>query len=241
DFLTNVYLDYSISKEWVLRMTGSVSRRDSRSEVFFNSKTPQGSLISYFNSRGINARVGHTERVTLSNENTLTYHKKFGQGHQVTAMGGLSFQGSDYNSYGFSSQQIPNENLGMSGIDQGVPYTSSALVSEVSLLSGFARFNYNYKSKYLFTATMRADESSKFSKANRWAYFPSMAVAWNIHEEDWMKSVSAISEAKLRGSYGLTGNNRVGEYARFPSLTQPFSSSYSWNNASPFLGAIVAD
>lgn len=241
DFLTNVYIDYSITDEWVLRMMGSVSRRDSRSEVFYNAKTPQGSLISYFNSRGINARVGHDERITLSNENTLTYNKEFGNGHRVTAMGGLSFQESSYNTYGFSSQQIPNEHLGMSGIDQGIPYISSALISEFSLLSGFTRLNYNYRSKYMFTATMRADGSSKFSKANRWAYFPSVAAAWNIHEEPWLQSVPAISEAKLRVSYGLTGNNRVGEYARFPSLTQPFSASYSWNNATPILGAIIAD
>jgi len=241
DFLTNVYAEYSFTPELKFRTTGSVSRRDSRREVFFNSKTPQGSLNSYFNTRAINAQVGFDERITLSNENTLTYNKEFNESHSLSVMGGLSFQESDYNTYGFSSQQIPNENLGMSGIDQGIPYTTSARIAEYSMLSGFTRVNYNFKSKYLLTATVRADGSSKFSKTNRWAYFPSLAAAWNISEESWIKPITVISDAKFRASYGQTGNNRVGEYVRFPSLTQPFSASYSWNNATPLLGAIVAD
>src|SRR5690606_23166078 len=152
DFLTNLYAEYTFNPSWKLRMTGSVARRDARNETFFNSKTPQGSLISYFNTRAINAQVSFNERITLSNENWLTYNKKFKGGHSLSAMAGLSFQESDYNAYGFSSQQIPNENLGMSGIDQGVPYATSALVTESFLMSGFSRLNYNYKSKYLLTA-----------------------------------------------------------------------------------------
>lgn len=241
DLLANAYVEYQFSPAWILKMTGAVSRRDGRNELFFNSKTPQGSLSSAFNSRGINARVNFNERITLSNENTLTYSKKFQNAHSVSIMGGLSFQESSYNAYGFSSQQIPNENLGMSGIDQGTPYASTAYLSEFFQMSGFARANYNYKSRYLVTGTMRADGSSKFSKANRWAYFPSMAVAWNMHEEEWVKAVEVISEIKLRASYGMTGNNRVGEYSRFPSLTQPFGASYSWQNGTPTLGAIVSD
>lgn len=241
DFLTNVYAEYKFLPEWILRMTGSVTRRDARNEMFFNSRTPQGSLISYFNTRAINARVNFNERITLSNENTLTYTKKFNNKHHLVGMTGLSFQESNYNAYGFSTQQIPNENLGMSGIDQGTPYATTALLSEFFLMSGFARFNYNYDSRYLLTATIRADGSSKFDKMNRWAYFPSMAAAWNVHEEPWMKEISGISEIKIRTSYGWTGNNRVGEYVRFPSLTQPFGASYSWQNATPTLGAIVSD
>lgn len=240
DFLANIYAEYKFLPEWTLRMTGSVARRDARNEVFFNSKTPQGSLISYFNTRAINARVGFNERITLSNENTLTFNKKFDNNHSLIGMAGLSFQESDYNAYGFSTQQIPNENLGMSGIDQGTPYATTALMSEFFLMSGFTRVNYNYASRYLLTATIRADGSSKFNKENRWAYFPSVALAWNMHREAWIKDIAEISEIKLRSSYGWTGNNRVGEYVRFPSLTQPFSASYSWQNATPTLGAIVS-
>src|SRR5690606_35935574 len=82
DFLTNVYVEYKFTPELTLRTTGSVSRRDSRREVFFNSKTPQGSLISFFNTRAINAQVGFDERITLSNENTLTYNKEFNRSEE---------------------------------------------------------------------------------------------------------------------------------------------------------------
>ncbi|TZF81546.1 TonB-dependent receptor [Pedobacter sp. BS3] len=241
NFLTNAYIQYDINRNLQLKMSGTVSTYNRRSENFYNSKTPQGSLISYFNSRGINASVGYNERTILSNENILTYTKTFNKVHKLTAMGGVSFQGSKYNAYGYANQQIPNENLGMSGIDQGTTYSSSALLSEYSLFSGYTRINYGYKSKYLLTATMRADASSKFSKENRWGYFPSISAAWNMQEEPWLKNLDFISESKLRLSYGLTGNNRVGEYDRFPSLTLPFSASYSWNNSTPVLGAIVSD
>jgi TonB-linked SusC/RagA family outer membrane protein len=237
DFLANAYITYDISKSLQLKMTGTVSTRNSRSERFFNSKTPQGSLVSAFNNRGINAGISFSERTILSNENTLTYNKVFNKAHKLTLLAGASIQGSNANSYGFSNQQIPNEGLGMSGLDQGMPYSSSAILSEYSLLSGFSRLNYSFKSKYLLTATMRADGSSKFQ--NPWGYFPSVALAWNMQEESWLKNVKVVSESKIRMSYGLTGNNRLGEYDRFPGLIISFPASYSWNNSSPQQGAIM--
>jgi len=241
NFLANAYIQYDITKKLQFRSSGTVSTYNGRAENFYNSKTPQGSLISFFNSRGINANVGFTERIILSNENTLTYTKTFNRAHKLTVMGGMSLQESRYNAYGYSNQQIPNEDLGMSGIDQGTTYSSTALQSEYSLFSGYARVNYGYKSRYVLTATMRADGSSKFSEANRWGYFPSASAAWNMEKEPWLKQLRVVSESKLRLSYGLTGNNRVGEYARFAGLTMPFAASYSWNNATPVLGAIVSD
>ena len=82
------------------------------------------------------------------------------------------------------------------------------------MLSYLGRVNYNYKSKYYATASFRADGSSKFSKDNRYGYFPSGSLAWSFSEEDFMKPIirSGSSSGKIRLSWGLTGNNRIGEY-----------------------------
>ncbi len=74
--------------------------------------------------------------------------------------------------------------------------------------------------KYLFTVSFRADGSSKFAPGNKWGYFPSGSVAWRIHEENFMKNIPVISEAKLRASYGITGNNRVSDFAYLSVLRQ---------------------
>src|SRR5690606_9345795 len=104
-------------------------------------------------------------------------------------------------------------------------------------VSYLGRVNYNLMSRYLFTATFRADGSSKFDPSNRWGYFPSGAFAWRISKEPFMKSLRFVSDAKLRISYGLTGNNRINDFARFPSLDMPYSAYYSFNNATPSPGA----
>ena len=106
-----------------------------------------------------------------------------------------------------------SSDLGLSGMDQGTPGPNTALISDNKLLSFLGRIDYNYSDKYLFTATMRADASSKFSPENRWGYFPSAAFAWRITQEPFMKNIDFISDAKIRTSYGITGNNRIGDYS----------------------------
>src|SRR5690606_14912680 len=107
--------------------------------------------------------------------------------HRLVLLGGLSFQEDRIENFGFSSQRIPNEALIMYGLDEGIPYLNEANGGESGLASLFVRGNYSFKSTYLFTATLRADGSSKFSPGNRWGYFPSAAFAWNMKREDFMK------------------------------------------------------
>src|SRR5690606_1690044 len=106
--------------------------------------------------------------------------------------------------------------------------------SESRLQSYFGRFNYNYKSRYLFTATMRADGSSKFPRHNRWGYFPSGAFAWNMGRDGFVKDIAAVSDAKLRISYGITGNDRVSDFAPLASAEWNDLASYSFNNVRYF-------
>src|SRR5690606_24374803 len=166
-----------------------------------------------------------------SNENTLTYNKTIGSDHQLNALAGFSMQESIRDGYGLSVTFLPNEELGMAGFDEGTPTTVSASESSWGLMSFFGRVNYNFSSRYLATFTLRRDGSSKFSKESRWGYFPSGAVAWNMKNEKFLQRVPAISASKIRVSYGVTGNNRLGDFSRLSRISFPLIASVHYNNS----------
>lgn len=206
----NGYAEYKLLKGLKLKVSGGYTDQEGKYDTFNNSKTRYGGPAS---TEKVNATVTRLERRTWLNENTLTYQANIAKQHFFSTMAGLSFQNSDYEYYLLHTIQIPNESLGMAGMDQGTPTTTTSLKSSWSMMSVFGRFNYNYESKYYATFTMRADGSSKFRGNNRWGYFPSSSVAWNFTEENFMKPArSLLSNGKIRLSWGLTGNNRVEEY-----------------------------
>jgi len=96
--------------------------------------------------------------------------------------------------FGYSSMQTPSESLGISGIDDGLPDSMTALLTENYLMSWLGRINYSFRSRYMFTVSFRADGSSKFSPDNRWGYFPSGAFAWRLGEEKFMRRVCSEQE-----------------------------------------------
>lgn len=240
NLLANAYLQYEISKGLVLKVTGSISTTRAMDENFYNSKTIQGNTLNPQNSKGVWGTVMFRELNIWSNENTLAYNKRFSGNHQFSALAGFSMQGVKSSVSGHGAQNVPNEELGISGLDQGVPFSISSSQSRNALQSAFGRVDYNFKSKYILTGSFRADGSSKFAPGNRWAYFPAAGLRWNIHTENFMKGLTAISNAALRVSYGISGNNRVGDFSYLSSLSLPLGNSYSFNNGTPMLG-VVAD
>ena len=118
---------------------------------------------------------------------------------------------SDSNS--LSSNNYPNNLVPYLSAVSGIITSGTAFKDEWSILSQLARVNYNYDGKYFITASIRRDGSSRFGANNKYGVFPSAAVAWRLSDENFMKSVSFISEMKLRASYGKTGNNNIGNYA----------------------------
>lgn len=236
-FIGNAYADYSIFKDLILHVQGGITRTTSTSEDFFNSKTTRGRPYS-LNIVGINARVLNSSLTVLSNENTLTYRKSIkDHTHNFEALAGYSMQTVKGMRYGFSSTFIPSEELGMSGIDGGLIKDPVAGPTDYASVSYFGRLNYNYKSKYIVTGTLRRDGVSKFAKENRWGDFPSAAFAWNLASEDFMAPITFLSNAKFRISYGVTGNNRVSDFAYLPGLTvSSFNPAYSFHNSTPSAG-----
>ena len=212
----NGYVAYDILKGLKLKISGGYTYDARKNDQFNNSKTRYGGPTS---TDKVNGQIIRNERLTWLNENTLTYQTNIKNKHFFNALAGVTFQNSDYEYYSLKATHIPNESLGMAGLSDGTLAASSSLKSSWSMMSYLARLNYNYKSKYYATASFRADGSSKFSKENRYGYFPSGSLAWNFMEEDFMKPLSKVLDSgKLRVSWGLTGNNRIGEYDYYALL-----------------------
>lgn len=214
--MTNGYVDVNIMRNLKFRTIVGYSKNNIRNDIFNNSQSRSGNPVT--STLGVNAGQMFDEKSNWLNENTLTYNLKKGK-HTFDAMGGFSLQYEDHLYNYTRMQQIPYETLGMSGIDQGSFYSMNTYRNDWTLMSYYSRVNYNYGGKYYITGTMRADGSSKFSPQNRWGYFPSTSLMWRFSSEKFMQPFKFIDDAKLRVSWGATGNNRVGEYASLPQIT----------------------
>lgn len=234
----NGFAEYEFIKGLKLKVSGGYTTDVRKLEVFNNSNTRYGSQLSIDK---VNASVGTSQSYTWLNENILTYQKLINKKHSINMLGGFTLQENDFKFYTMKTTNIPNESLGMAGMYQGTPNTNDSGESEWSLMSFLGRVNYNYLSKYYFTASFRADGSSKLSPQNRFRYFPSTAVAWTFTEEKFMRDFKkALTSGKLRLGWGVTGNNRVEEYARFARLSQESAGNGSYNDPSGYTHGVYS-
>jgi len=147
------------------------------------------------------------------NENILSYEKSFGS-HKFNLMGGFTLQQEVGEGFSTSASDFPSDVFQDNNMSAGAKQTdpSYSYKTKWSMASWIGRVNYNLMDKYLLTLTGRADGSSKFGKDNRWAFFPSVAVAWKASEEQFIDNLNAFSTLKLRFSVGTTGNSEIGLY-----------------------------
>ncbi|TCS90232.1 TonB-linked SusC/RagA family outer membrane protein [Anseongella ginsenosidimutans] len=182
---------------------------------------------------GRTIQIGSQGRAWLANaretfwsfENYLTYNKTFAEIHSFTGMLGLSWQESNYFNMSeeareFSTDYFSYNNLGAGSRNLAV----GSGANRSALNSYFGRFNYILNGKYLATFTGRMDGSSKFGENNKYAFFPSAAVAWRVSEEDFMQDSEAISNLKIRTSYGLTGNSEIPPYSSLSLLGSGYAA-----------------
>jgi TonB-linked SusC/RagA family outer membrane protein len=148
-------------------------------------------------------------------ENTANYDKMFGD-HRVDALVGFTME--HYN--GFSSyingDQFPSDDI--KTINASVVQWGNTSESNWSMISYLMRLNYDYQAKYLFTGTVRRDGSSRFGSDRRWGYFPSASAGWNISKEAFFPQTDWLTNLKLRASYGVSGNNAIGNYTWIPTV-----------------------
>lgn len=226
--LANIYGEFEIIQGLKLKISGGVDSYKNTQDMY----TPRFIYSGSFNDG--QARFATTAYTTLLNENTLTYSKTINHLHKLDLVGGFTFQKTDQRSYINISTGFPNDNLGYYGI-----YTATKMpniltsFSENMLISYLGRVNYNYNEKYLFTLTGRADGSSAFGPNNRFAFFPSLAFAWRVSEEDFFKKSIPSAYVKMRASIGRSGNDKIGDYQYIPKLS---STIYYFNNAHPAPG-----
>ena len=174
--------------------------------IFLNDKGAASSSSSYQNS--------------FLNENTVTYAKNFANNHKLDVTAGFTYQTSVNTSSSISVAGFPNnvtENFSLGSASTINPPSSG--YSKWTLASGLGRVNYSINDKYYITASVRADGSSRFGKDNKWGVFPSGALAWRVSDENFMKNVKFISNLKLRGSYGITGNTALSPYQSLDRLS----------------------
>ncbi|MEZ4776540.1 MAG: TonB-dependent receptor [Bacteroidia bacterium] len=163
--------------------------------------------------------------------NALTFDKGFGR-HNVNILAVAERQDSKFQSLNSSGQRPDNNIMVLQGISN--PSTNSS-ISENTLFSYIGRLNYNFAEKYLVSASVRRDGSSKFAPGKKWGTFPAVSLGWRISEEAFMDAVPAISELKLRGSWGQSGYNAIGDYEWQP-LVQANNTLYPFGN-NPALGS----
>lgn len=153
--------------------------------------------------------------INLINENVLSYNTTFKGGHDFSAIAGMSFQRNDGESSSYSAVPGSYNNDIIHSLNNALINPAATIVSKSSwgLVSYFSRVNYAYKDKYLLSASIRTDGSSRFGPDSKWGYFPSASVAWRVKQEDFMKHVNFVSDLKVRASYGVTGNFNIGDFA----------------------------
>lgn len=228
--IANAYIEYNILKDLKFKITGGANANISTSEIFNNSFTRAGNLATIEGQSGANGSIRHHNLVDFLNENTLSYRKRIKKHHILDVVTGYTMQKRSTSNSGFAANQLPNESLGIDGLDEGNATALYSGSSRFTLSSFLTRATYNYMSKYILSASFRADGSSKFPAGNKWGNFASSSLAWRFGRENFMKKLAFISDAKIRAGYGVTGNNRVTDFAYLAQLGINPSSGYSWGN-----------
>ncbi len=187
----------------------------------FNTKFNTFIPSNIYESGGIaSATVNAGFTTNWLNENTISWVKQINENHNISLLGGITFQQNHYEGVSGSSQDFVNDVLKENSLQAGAVYNQpTSSNTEWSLLSYLARVNYNYKERYLFSFNARIDGSSRFGKNNKYAFFPSGSFAWRLTEEDFIKDLGVFDNLKMRVSYGYTGNQEIGLYNSLPTLT----------------------
>ena len=219
--LNNVFGEVDLLENLTFRSSFGIDFMTTKQKSYMPASTRFAAAV------GGSARIGQVETLTWLNENTLNYRLLNGT-HNLNLLTGYTAQSSrterfQVNDAGFVNDVLAENNIGTGNINAN-PISPAS--SEWGLLSYLARANYIYNDKYLFTVTARYDGSSRFGKENKWGFFPSAAFAWKLTNEPFIKNIEAISQLKLRTSYGLTGNQEIGVYQ---SLAQMGTTNYTIN------------
>jgi TonB-linked SusC/RagA family outer membrane protein len=204
--LGSFYAQYAIAPGLVAKVNAGVNFSNTVQKVFSPSTSVVGLLLHGYGG------YGHKRYESWQQEYTLDYSKTFGRAHSLNALAGYTTQNTSVRYETATTSKFSNESLAVENLyDGNIPDFPRSGGNNSWIRSVLGRVNYTLLSRYNFTATIRADESSRLAPGRRWGYFPSVGVSWNISEEDFLKKNRTVSNAKLRLTYGTVGNQEIGD------------------------------
>jgi TonB-linked SusC/RagA family outer membrane protein len=202
----NAFGEYDLVPGLTLRTSLGYTTRD-----FLNQRYTSRLLRAALN-RG-QANIDNSTRTTWLSENTVTFRRILAERHELTLLGGFTAQETRRTANNAQGRGFTSDLLGYRRLNLADEVTGGSSQSRERQLAFLGRINYGFAGKYLVTATFRADGSSKFPVNNKWAYFPSAAVAWRVSDEPFMRRLApAVSELKVRASAGQTGSEAISAY-----------------------------
>lgn len=220
----NLTLLFKIMKGLTFSVQGGYDYDNSPSYSFRSKLDSPGAINSASNTSALHNY--------WQNTNNLTWQKQFGD-HSFTAMAVWEISRSWDSQLKGTGSNLNNESVGYWNLGNAAIRDASNSYTEFSLASGIVRANYDYKKRYFITAALRADGSSKFQGDNKWGYFPSAAIAWDIAQESFMSNQHVLDQLKLRASFGVTGNQDIAAYSTLGMLS---GASYGWGTSTSSTG-----
>jgi TonB-linked SusC/RagA family outer membrane protein len=224
-------LEIRLPKDLTYRGTIGIRRRTIKTDIFYSERSKQ--------AKNAGAPYGWKEIEEQSSfmyNNVLTWDKSFNREHHLTLVAGQEYiqYGTDYLKSG--ARQFSDINFGLADMSLGAsPDKVITRLESEKMLSYFMRGNYSLKDKYLFSASVRADASSKFGDNHKWGVFPAASFAWRASEEEFVKKWGIFSNLKVRLSYGSAGNNKIDNYL---SLSKMGSVWIPYNGTSTVSGFV---
>lgn len=179
---------------------------------------PSTSTLAINNGRDGEASRAYSKERQYVVEWLTNYSTRIADKHNIKAMVGYSYQYSQYQGFNVENKDFPNDGLGADNMGSGELAKEEGEVlmgsykNDAKLISFFGRVSYDYEGKYLFTASLRHEGSSKFGANHKWGDFPAVSAGWRISQESFMKDIEWINDLKIRGDYGVTGNQDFGSY-----------------------------
>ena len=203
----NAGLEFDIIKNMTFRTAGSYTWEQVRKDYWDDGSTKQAKANK--SPYGYGSR-DNSEKYSWQITNTLNYALNLKEKHRFNFLLGQETYYTEDMKLENEYRSFSDGNFGLNDVSMGIPYTWKSGKDKIGLVSVFGRVSYNFKERYLFTGTLRADGSSKFARGQQWGYFPSASGAWRISEESFMESTrDYMNSLKLRVGYGIAGNNNI--------------------------------
>ncbi len=227
--LASIFGEYQIIKGLTFKTTINLDNTDNTSKTYVpyivsSTQATRAAQLTTLTSGTFNTY----KKITFVNENTLNYSKVFGGKHDISALAGYAYNSGRIETSSISSNGGFSSNV-ITTLNAANGITGNTTESKNVLISYFGRVQYAYSNKYLLSASIRRDGSSRFGYNNQWGLFPSASVGWRVSQENFMQNVRFFNDLKLRASWGNSGNYNIGDYSTIPTLS---TSNYTFNGQS---------